>query len=65
MDLLFALSLEELQNIRVSSTSYYDEPLWNSGATVSVINEERWQQSHPRPLAQFLSYGFGFTMVRQ
>ncbi len=56
MDLLFALSLEELQNIRVSSTSYFDETLWNSSATVSVINEDRWQQLAAQTLGDALSH---------
>jgi len=63
MELLFSLSLEELMTIQVSSTSYFDETLWNSSASVSVINHERWQQTGAQNVSEALAYLPATTVV--
>ncbi len=56
MDYLFSLSLEQLLTIKVHSTSYFDESLWESSATVSPIDQAKWQQQGSQNVSDAISF---------
>lgn len=52
---LFDLSLEELMQITVSSTSYFDQPLMESASSVSYSNKARWDELGVRNIGELLN----------
>jgi outer membrane cobalamin receptor len=52
---LFSLSLEELMNIKVSSTSYFDQTLMEAGNSVTHVEPARWKELGARNMGELLN----------
>lgn len=49
------LSLEELVNVTITSTSYFDETLLSSASSVSLLDASRWHERGVRNLGELLN----------
>lgn len=56
LDTLMSLSMEELLNLPITTTSFFPETDLDTGSTVTVINASYWQDRGARRLDDALSY---------
>ena len=57
------LSIEELLNVPITSTSHFEETSLTSGSTVTVITPEYWQKRGARRMEDALQYMPGVNMT--
>lgn len=57
---LLGLSIEQLLNIPITSTSYFSETTLESGSTVTVLNHEIWEKNGARRIDDAVSNMPGF-----
>ena len=56
LESLLALSLDELTQIEVSSTSYFEETIISSPNTVTYINQQKWLELGARNIGELLNH---------